>query len=288
MRQRNPMIGAHMSIAGGYHKAVVAGADLDMNVVQIFTKNNNQWRAKPITDGDVEQFSEALSKYEISHPLSHASYLINLASPDATLRKKSIDAFVIELQRAERLGISFVVLHPGSFTTSSEETGLKTIIQSLDEVHRQTSELQAQCLLENTAGQGSNLGWRFEQLATILDGVQQPERLGVCFDTCHAFAAGYPLTGPKDYKATMKQLNSLVGIERVRAIHLNDSKREFGSRVDRHEHIGKGEIGIEGFRNLLNDRRFRKTPMYLETPKGEDEGQQWDAINLETLRSLVE
>jgi deoxyribonuclease-4 len=283
-----PLLGAHMSIAGGYHKAVVAAADLDMNVVQIFTKNNNQWRAKPITDGDVEQFSEALSKYEISHPLSHASYLINLASPDATLRKKSIDAFVIELQRAEMLGIPFVVLHPGSFTTSSEETGLKTIIQSLDEVHRQTSELQAQCLLENTAGQGSNLGWRFEQLATILDGVQQPERLGVCFDTCHAFAAGYPLTGQKDYKATMKQLNSLVGIERVHAIHLNDSKREFGSRVDRHEHIGKGEIGIEGFRNLLKDRRFRETPMYLETPKGEEEGRQWDAINLATLRGLVE
>lgn len=283
-----PLLGAHMSIAGGYHKAVVAAANLDMNVVQIFTKNNNQWRAKPITDDDVEQFSEALSKHEVSHPLSHASYLINLASPDATLRKKSIDAFVIELQRAEKLGIPLVVLHPGSFTTSSEELGLKTITQSLDEVHRQTSELQTQCLLENTAGQGSNLGWSFEQLATILDGVQQPERLGVCFDTCHAFAAGYPLTDQKDYKATIKQLNAIVGIERVRAIHLNDSKREFGSRVDRHEHIGKGEIGIEGFRNLLNDRRFRKTPMYLETPKGEDEGRQWDAINLATLRGLVE
>ena len=283
-----PLLGGHMSIAGGYHKAVAAAADLKMNVVQIFTKNNNQWRAKPITDDDVERFSEALSKYEISHPLSHASYLINLASPDVTLRKKSIDAFVIELQRADMLVIPFVVLHPGSFTTSNEEIGLKTIIQSLDEVHRQTPDVQTQCLLENTAGQGSNLGWHFEQLATILEGVQHPERLGVCFDTCHAFAAGYPLTDQKDYKATMKQLDSLVGIGRVRAIHLNDSKREFGSRVDRHEHIGKGEIGIEGFRNLLNDRRFCKTPMYLETPKGEDGGRPWDAINLATLRGLID
>jgi len=277
-----------MSIAGGYHKAIERAAEAGCEVVQIFSKNNNQWRAKPITDDDVARFGKAISELKISHPLAHASYLINLASPDAVLRKKSIDAFIVELQRADRLGIPYVVLHPGSFTTSSEETGLKTVVRSLDEVHRRTPDVQSQCLLENTAGQGSNLGWRFEHLAAILDGVRHPERLGVCFDTCHAFAAGYPLSDEKQYKSTMRKLNKLVGIGRVRAIHLNDSKREFGSRVDRHEHIGKGEIGIEGFRNLLNDRRFRKTPMYLETPKEKHGKREWDEINLKTLRDLVE
>lgn len=283
-----PILGAHMSIAGGYHKAVESAADLGMATVQIFTKNNSQWRAKPLTDEDAERFREALSKFPISHPLAHASYLINLASPDPQLREKSIDAFAVELQRAEKLGIPFVVLHPGSFTTSSEELGLQTIVQSIDAVHEKTTGSHSQCLLENTAGQGSNLGWRFEHLAEILDGVAEPDRLGVCFDTCHAFAAGYPLSDQRDYKSTMRQLDKLVGIHRVKAIHLNDSKRELGSRVDRHEHIGKGEIGLDGFRHLLNDRRFRKTPMYLETPKGRRGRKEWDAINLELLRGMVE
>ena len=289
-----PIVGAHFSIAGGYYKAAEqAGAvrealALPLLSCQIFTKNNNQWRAKEITDDDVQRFQSALTELKITHPLSHSSYLINLASPETELWKKSIDAMVVELQRAAMLSIPYVVMHPGSFTTSSEEKGLKRIAKAIDAIHRQTKDATANILLENTAGQGSNLGWRFEHLAAIIEGVKNPDRLGVCFDTCHAFAAGYAMGTEKEYKATMRALNKTVGVKTVKAFHLNDSKREFGSRVDRHEHIGRGHLGIEPFRHLLNDRRFRKTPMYLETPKGEEEGEDLDVINLRTLRSLVE
>ena len=282
-----PPLGSHMSIAGGYYKAVERGAEVGCDCIQIFTKNNNQWRAKPISEQDAAQFKEALAERGISHPLSHSSYLINLASPDDTLWKKSIDAFVVELLRAEQLGIPFVVLHPGSFTTSSEEEGLLRVAAALDEVHRLASDVEAQCLLENTAGQGSNLGWRFEHLAAIRAELREPERVGVCIDTCHAFAAGYALESEKEFKATMRKLNKIVGVKLVKAFHLNDSKREFGSRKDRHEHIGLGCMGLEPFRHLLHDRRFRKTPMYLETAKGaNDDGEDWDLVNLRTLRSL--
>ena len=262
------ILGAHMSIAGGYYKAVEAAHRVGCDCVQLFTKNNNQWRAKEITQADADRFRSALAERQIAHPISHDSYLINLASPDKQLWKKSIDAFVVELQRAEQLGIPYVVTHPGAYTSSTESRGLKAIIRALNEVHRQTRRLTAQCLLETTAGQGTNLGWQFEHLATILDGVRDPERLGICFDTCHVFAAGYSMTSEKDYKSTMRTFNRLIGVKQIKAFHLNDSKRELGSRVDRHEHIGRGHLGIEPFRHLLNDRRFRKVPMYLETPKG--------------------
>jgi deoxyribonuclease-4 len=190
--------------------------------------------------------------------------------------------------RADRLGISYVVTHPGSFTTSSEAIGLARIVQALDEVHAQTRGIESMCLLENTAGQGSALGWRFEHLATIIEGVKDPDRLGVCIDTCHTLAAGYPLGTPQEYKDTLKQLDDTVGLTRIKAFHLNDSKKGLGSRVDRHEHIGRGCLGLEPFRHLLNDRRFAKVPMYLETPKGQEDGEEFDVINLRTLRSLVE
>lgn len=282
-----PILGAHMSIAGGYYKAVEIAHRCGCDCVQVFTKNNNQWRAKPITDDDVERFGQALRDLGISHPIAHDSYLINLASPEKELWKKSVDAFVVELKRAEKLGIPHVVAHPGAFTTSSEKTGLKRIVRALNEVHKQTRGIRACCLLETTAGQGSNLGWKFEHLATILDGVKDPERLGVCFDTCHVFAAGYPMGTEKEYKSTMRALNKTVGVKRVKAFHLNDSKAAFGSRVDRHAKIGAGSMGLEPFRLLLNDRRFRKVPMYLETPKGEEKGRELDVINLRTLRRLV-
>ncbi|NIP69047.1 MAG: deoxyribonuclease IV [Planctomycetales bacterium] len=281
------ILGAHMSIAGGYYRAVETAQRCRCDCVQLFTKNNNQWRAKPISDDDVARFQEALSERKITHPIAHDSYLINLASPDRALWKKSLDAFVVELQRAGRLGIPYVVAHPGAYTTSSEQAGLKKIIQALDEVHRQTRGIDAACLLETTAGQGSNLGWRFEHLATILDGVQDPDRLGVCFDTCHVFSAGYALQTDREYKATMRALNKTVGVKKVKAFHLNDSKTPFGSRVDRHQHIGKGSLGLEPFRHLLNDRRFRQVPMYLETPKGDRGQTPWDVVNLRTLRRLV-
>lgn len=282
-----PILGAHMSIAGGYYKAVEAAARLSMSTCQIFTKNNNQWRAKDIAPDEVAAFKDALARLGITHPISHDSYLINLAAPDDELWQKSIAAFVVELQRAEQLGIPYVVTHPGSFTSASEAVGLKRIVAALDEVHKQTAGVQAQCLLENTAGQGTNLGNRFEHLAAIIAGVKHPERLGVCIDTCHTYAAGYPLAERQEYDDTFGELDRIVGLDRVRAFHLNDSKKELGSRVDRHEHIGEGHVGIDAFRHLMNDPRFRHIPMYLETPKGERDGEDLDTINLRTLREMV-
>lgn len=282
-----PLLGAHMSIAGGYYKAIQAAAQLDMATCQIFTKNNNQWRAKEITDEDVERYRGALAEHGIEHHVAHNSYLINMASPDPALWAKSLDAMVVEMQRAEMLGIPHVVAHPGAFTTSSEEAGLKRIVEALDELHRQTPDIKAGVLLETTAGQGSCLGWKFEHLAAILDGARRPDRLGVCFDTCHVFAAGYALGTEKDYRATMDRFDQTIGVERIKAFHVNDSKAKFGSRVDRHAHIGAGEMGLEPFRFLLNDRRFRAVPMYLETPKGKENGEELDVVNLRALRGLV-
>lgn len=281
------ILGAHMSMAGGYSKAVEAAHRAGCDCVQLFTKSNNQWRAKPISDEQVAQFQAALSDLGIKHPISHDSYLINLASPDDALWKKSVDAFVIELQRAEQLGIPYVVAHPGAYTTSSESQGLERIAGALDEVHKQTKGIAAQCLLETTAGQGSNLGWKFEHLATVLDGVRDPDRLGICFDTCHVFAAGYAMDTEEAYRATMCAIDKTVGVEQIHAFHLNDSLKPLGSRVDRHAHIGRGEMGVNPFRFLLGDQRFRKIPMYLETPKGEENGTDLDVINLRVLRKLI-
>jgi deoxyribonuclease IV len=296
-----PILGAHESIAGGYYKAVEIARQVGCDCVQIFTKNNNQWRAKELSDDDVSRFQGALKRLKITHPIAHDSYLINLASPDKDLWKRSVDAFVVELQRAERLRVPYVVTHPGAYTTSSEARGLRAIIRALNEVHRQTRGIKAQCLLETTAGQGSNLGWRFEHLATILGGVKDPDRLGVCFDTCHVFAAGYAMGSSltpvaaattlsqreREYRATMREFDKTVGVKLIRAFHLNDSLKPLGSRVDRHAHIGRGQLGKEPFRFLLNDRRFRRVPMYLETPKGTEGGKELDTINLRTLRRLI-
>ncbi len=196
----------------------------------------------------------------------------------------------MEMLRADRLGIPYVVTHPGAHTTSSEEAGIAAIVRALDETHAQTRGIRAKCLLETTAGQGSCIGCRFEQLAAIIDGVKEPERLGVCVDTCHIFAAGYPIGTEKDYRATMRALDKAVGLKQVKAFHLNDSVKPLGSRVDRHTHIGKGMIGKEAFRLLVNDRRFRRVPMYLETPKGDAEEQaagKFDKMNLRLLRGLI-
>lgn len=282
-----PILGAHMSIAGGYYRAVEIAADAGCDCVQLFTKNNNQWRAKPITDEDVRLFRDALEKHGITHPISHDSYLINLGSSKPDLWKRSVDALIEELRRAELLGIPYVVAHPGAYVDDDEASGIKRIVRGLNQVHRRTKKLAAQVLLETTAGQGTNLGWRFEHLAEIIDGVNEPDRLGVCFDTCHVFSAGYPLQDRKDYLATMRELDATVGLGRICAFHLNDSKKPFASRVDRHERIGAGTLGLEPFRHLLNDRRFNSVPMYLETPKGEDAGRDLDEINLATLRGLV-
>lgn len=276
-----------MSISGGYFKAADAAAALGMETVQLFTKNNNQWKGKPLSADDVRLFREALERGGLKKPCAHNSYLINLASPDDALWRKSVDASVDELQRAEALGLDGVVMHPGSYVTSSEDAGLQRIIHGLDEVHRRCPKFRTQFWLETTAGQGSSLGCRFEHLAAILNGVEQPERLGVCIDSCHIFAAGYSLQSPEEYAATMAEFDRLVGLGRVRAFHLNDSKKPLGSRVDRHEHIGEGCLGLEPFRHILNDPRFAALPMYLETNKGERDGEDLDAINLRTLKGLI-
>lgn len=305
-----PILGAHKSITGGFDKAVERAAKSTCDCLQIFvtpprrwparpeparlssgqdlTKNNNQWRAKPLTESDCSAFQTELRKRKIAHPVAHSSYLINLASPDNALWKKSVEAFVIEMQRIAQLGIPYLVLHPGAFVSSTEKQGLRRIIRALNEMDRQTHGSPTGCLLETTAGQGSNLGWRFEHLAELLEGVKSPARFGVCFDTCHVFAAGYALATEKEYRATMREFHQIVGTKQIKAFHLNDSKRECGSRVDRHEHIGKGEIGLAAFRGLMNDRRFAKIPMYLETPKGKQGGRDLDKANLKRLRGLIE
>ena len=283
----SPLLGAHMSIAGGCYKAVMAACDAGCQTVQIFTKNTSQWRAKRLTKEDTTRFAAALQETGITVPTAHASYLLNLASPDAALWRRSLDALVVEIRRCGALGIPFLVVHPGSHMQSTAEQGLQRVVKAIDQACGRTGRLSVQVLLETTAGQGTNLGHRFEHLAEILESVRHSDRLGVCFDTCHAFAAGYAMGTQKEYRRTMRELNRIVGIERVKAFHLNDSKRECGSRIDRHEHIGRGELGLEAFRFLLNDRRFRGVPMYLETPKGQEQGVSLDVINLQKLRDLV-
>lgn len=302
-----PLLGAHMSIAGGIHKAVDAAAALGMKSVQVFTHSPSRWAVPPVavskkararnkstspprrafSDEDVRLFQASLHEASIRTPLAHDSYLINLASPDAELWMRSIDAFVHELLRCETLGIPYLVTHPGAHMGTGEPAGLQRVADALDEVHRQTTGLRAVTLLETTAGQGTCLGHRFEHLAAILNAVHEPDRVAVCLDTCHLFAAGYAMSTLPQYRSTMRQLNRTVGIARVKAVHLNDSKGEFGSRVDRHDHIGRGRMGLEPFRHLLNDRRFRQTPMCLETPKGTERGVNLDLSNLNTLRGLL-
>jgi deoxyribonuclease-4 len=221
-------------------------------------------------------------------PLAHDSYLINLASPDQVLYRRSIEAFVIEVQRAERLGLCYLVTHPGAPLDSGEEAGLARVAAALDEVHGRCPAFRVQVLLETTAGQGSSLGHRFEHLARIRSLVADPDRLGVCFDTCHVFAAGYALAPEAEYRATMRAFDRVIGLKRLRAFHLNDSLKPQGSRVDRHAHIGRGCLGLEPFRLLVNDRRFRSRPMVLETPKEDGDNDDMDRVNLEVLRGLVE
>jgi deoxyribonuclease IV len=282
-----PILGAHMSIAGGYFKAIDAAMKAGCDCVQLFTKNNNQWRAKPITDEDAQLFSTRMRESKLSHCLSHSSYLLNLASADAALWQKSFEGLIEELRRAEQLGIPFVVVHPGACVGCTEESGISAVVKAVRDALRATSDCRCGVLLETTAGQGTSLGHKFEQLAAILAGIGTTKRVDVCVDTCHLFAAGYPLADRRDYLATFRKFDDLIGLERIQAFHLNDSKKELGSRVDRHEHIGRGKLGVEAFRHLLNDRRFRHIPMYLETEKAEENGEDLDVINLRMLRSLI-
>jgi len=289
---KRPLLGIHMSIAGGLYKAVERAEAVGAEAVQLFSKSSNQWKAKVLTDEMVEQFQATLRDSTVAAPIIHDSYLINLASPKDELWEKSIAAFQEELERATRLAVPYVVTHPGAYTSSDRESGLRRIAEALDRIHDELhsgDDADASlCLLETTAGQGTNLGCSFEDLEEIFAAVRRPELLGVCVDTCHIFAAGYDISKPDEYEQTVEALDRCVGLDRVKAFHLNDSKRECGSRVDRHEHIGQGCIGDEAFRMLMNDSRFVDVPMYLETPKGGENDQEYDLMNLAKLHSFFE
>lgn len=279
------MLGAHQSIAGGVEKSLERGLEAGCDTIQIFVKSPNRWSSRPLEPEDIQAFKAAVEETGIWPVFAHSLYLVNLATSDEKLWIKSLDALIDDLDRCEQLGLPGLVMHPGSHKGAGEEIGIAQVIAGLNEVHRRSPGYQAQVWLENTAGQGDHLGYTFEQLRAMLEGVDEPERLGVCFDTAHAFASGYDLRTREAFDATWDAFDRVIGLDRLRAIHLNDSKRELGSRIDRHEHIGKGELGLEPFRFLLNDPRFLDIPMTLETEKGPDLEE--DRENLAVLRSLI-
>jgi deoxyribonuclease-4 len=332
-----PRFGVHVSVAGGLENGIAEGVRLGCDCIQIFVKNQRQWRNAPLTAAQTQAFRAAHSASALTPIIAHANYLLNLASPAETTRSMSIDVLTDELNRCEALGVEGLVLHPGSHLQDAEKSkrrhaetdnqswerkrldavfpsrdreeagavaqnperqraglsdaydqGIERIAAGLDEVHRRCAGFRSMVLLETTAGQGTNIGWRFEQLRSILDRVREPDRLGVCLDTCHLFAAGYDFRTPETYAATIDELDRVIGVAQVKCIHTNDSKKALGSRVDRHEHIGKGEIGSSGFAQFVNDPRFGSIPMILETPKGTNaRGQDLDQLNLTRLRSLI-
>jgi deoxyribonuclease-4 len=286
MTERRLLLGAHQSIAGGVETALGRGQEVGCDTIQIFVKTPNRWASKPIHSDSVTAFKETVRETGIWPVFAHALYLINLASPDDELWGKSLDALVDDLERCELLGLPGLVIHPGSHMGSGEETGIARISAALDQVHVRLPGYRVQVWLEVTAGQGAHLGYNFDQLRAMIDGAKEPERLGVCFDTAHAFAAGYELRTREGYEETWAEFDEALGLDRLKAIHLNDSKKELGSRVDRHEHIGQGLLGLEPFRYLLNDLRLRGIPMTIETEKGPDLVE--DKENLAVLRSLVE
>jgi len=282
------MFGSHLSIAGGMHNALIEAETLGLDTVQVFTKGQKQWACKPLETAAIADWSGHRDRLKFQHTVSHDSYLINLGSADETLWNKSVDTFTIEVQRCDALGIPYLVTHPGAHLGTGEAAGLKRVIKGLDAVHRRVKKSTTITCLEITAGQGSSLGYTLEHLAIIREGVKYPERVGVCLDTAHLFAAGYDFRGRK-YSAFKKQLEKTVGVDAVKVLHLNDSKKPLGSRVDRHEHIGRGTIGLDGFKPFVRDRAFRRVPKILETPKGASpDGRPWDTVNIEALRSLMD
>ena len=284
-REAFMLIGSHMSIAGGVDKSFARGESLGLEVMQIFTKNNNQWAGKQLTLDVIDRYFAERERTGIHLVFAHDSYLINLCATDKSILERSRNALLDELKRCDLLDIPYLVVHPGSHMGDGENSGLKRIAASINAVFRKLPRGRAVILLENTAGQGTNLGYRFEHLAEIRSMVREAERIGCCFDTCHAFAAGYDLSKPSGCRGVFKRLDETVGLEHLKAFHFNDCKRELGSRVDRHEHIGKGTIGKEAFRFLMRSRRFRNHPMALETPKSEDLHE--DVENIATLKALL-
>ncbi len=289
-----PRLGAHLSIQGGLARAVDRAVASKCEALQIFTKSAGQWRARTLPADEIALFRDKVSAAGIHPVVAHNSYLINIAAASPVLRSQSVAALAEELDRAEALGLDGLVMHPGSHTSGTEQDGLRLIAEGLAEILRARPHGRTRILLEHTAGQGTNLGHRFEHLASILERLDGSPRVGVCLDTCHLLTAGYDICSEQGYRTTFRDFNRIVGIDRIAVFHLNDSKKPCGSRVDRHEHIGKGCLGLDPFRRLLNDRRFARHGMLLETPKLEtpaslrrSDADPWDRRNLRVLRSLI-
>ncbi len=278
------LIGAHTSISGGVSISIDRAEKLGFTAIQIFTKNNSQWDAKPLSNMEIERFKNKLNKSHIKFIQAHDSYLINLCAKDKVLLKKSRASFSEELERCEQLGIPYLNFHPGAHGGQGEDDGLTIIAESINIAHEKTKDSNVGSMLETTAGQGTSLGYRFEHLRKIMDRVDKPERMSVCIDTAHIFAAGYDIRSPKKYKQVMRKFDDIIGLDLLKAFHMNDSKKELGSRVDRHEHIGKGFIGKAGFKNIMGDRKIANVPKILETPKGKRQLE--DLKNIKVLLSL--
>lgn len=279
------LLGAHMSIGGGVHRAIERARSIDCTAAQMFVKNNMQWFARPLTCEEIRAFRNHVQRGELWSIFAHANYLINLAATNPQFHANSLRALAEELTRADQLELPFLVLHPGAHLGAGEDAGLEKIAKSIDRVLAKIPEAKTKIALETTAGQGSCLGDKFEHLAWIIHHVREPERLCVCLDTAHVFAAGYDISSESGAKKTFGEFDRVIGLDRLAAIHVNDSKTPRGSRVDRHQHIGKGKIGLAAFRFIMRDRRFRKIPKVLETPKGKDLTE--DTENLKTLRALM-
>ena len=277
------LLGAHTSIAGGVSKSVDLAEKLRFTAMQIFTKNNNRWEAKPLDEKEIILFKEKLSTSNIKFVVTHDSYLINLCSPKEELLEKSRNAFIDELQRCELLGIPQLNFHPGAHGGLGEEEGIKLIAESINIAHDKTSNFNVKSMLELTAGQGTAIGYRFEHIAEIIDKIEDKSRMSACIDTAHIFAAGYDIVN--NYENVIKDFDKIIGLEYLQCFHMNDSKKDLGTRVDRHEHIGKGFIGLQGFKNIMNDKRLEYIPKVLETPKGKD--QKEDLENIKVLESLI-
>ena len=280
------LLGAHMSVAGGLYTAFERADRVGCTAIQIFTKNSNQWNDPTILPEDMTKYREAKDKSKVQIVVSHDSYLINLCAVNEKLLEKSREAFVKEIKRCDALEIRHLIFHPGAHTTLDRKESLRLVADSLNYAHKATGGADVMLVIETTAGQGTTIGSSFEEIAEIIAGVKEEERVGVCIDTCHIFAAGYDIRTRSGYDKAMKGFDEIIGFEKLHAVHLNDAKKPLSSHVDRHEHIGKGEIGKAAFGYLMNDDRFSKIPKVLETPKGED-GFQMDIINLKTLRALV-
>ncbi|MEA2030511.1 MAG: deoxyribonuclease IV [candidate division Zixibacteria bacterium] len=279
------LFGAHESIAGGVHKSIERGKQATCDTIQIFNKSNSQWRAAKLKSEDIDEYFRLQEKLGVTVATSHTSYLINIASPNEALEEKSILSLKEEMERCKLLNIPNLVMHPGSHVGSGEEEGMIRISRNINKLFDALNDNSVTLLLESTAGQGTNIGYLFEQLAQIIHLVEDKNHIGVCLDTCHIFSAGYELRNSKGYSKTIKDFDDIIGLEKLRIIHMNDSKKPFGEKKDRHEHIGQGYIGLEGFSNIVNDSRLKKIPMILETPKDKDLAE--DIENLKVLRSLI-